>query len=133
MCDRFLERGAVARASRTTKNGRDNDLKIARLGVRRLPPVVAGVVTQPPQNEVPDLGDARAAAAQRVAEVANSMRTTDPRTAMLLGLAAWRFAALPESRAALLAAPAQPERDAFTDPGPGAAPNGSSSARDGSC
>ncbi|MFJ8719415.1 hypothetical protein ACIRD9_40635 [Streptomyces violaceus] len=56
MCDRFLERGAVARASRTTKNGRDNDLKIAGLGVRHLPPVVAGVVTQPPQDEVPDLG-----------------------------------------------------------------------------
>ncbi|MGW1792966.1 hypothetical protein ACWCO0_23005 [Streptomyces tubercidicus] len=56
MRDRFLERGAVAGASGTAKDGGDNDLKIAGLGVRRLPPVVAGVVTQPPQDEVPDLG-----------------------------------------------------------------------------
>ncbi|WP_327404520.1 hypothetical protein OG194_33600 [Streptomyces sp. NBC_01288] len=57
--------------------------------------------------------------ARRVAEVADSLRTTDPRTAQLLGLAAWRTAQLPETRRALLGALAQPETDSFTDPDPG--------------
>ncbi|MFG2781479.1 hypothetical protein ACGFY7_26990 [Streptomyces prunicolor] len=56
--------------------------------------------------------------ARRVAEVADSLRTTDPRTAQLLGLAAWRTAQLPETRRALLGALAQPETDSFTDPDP---------------
>ncbi|MET9832138.1 hypothetical protein ABZ078_23200 [Streptomyces sp. NPDC006385] len=57
-------------------------------------------------------------AARRTAGVADSLRTTDPRTAMLLGVAAWRVSQLPESRRALLGALAQPERDTFTDPAP---------------
>jgi WD40 repeat protein/transcriptional regulator with XRE-family HTH domain len=59
------------------------------------------------------------AAARRVAAVADSLRTTDPRAAMLLGAAAWRTSALPETRRALFDALAQPELDAFTDPTPG--------------
>ncbi|MDT0570544.1 hypothetical protein RM704_24270 [Streptomyces sp. DSM 3412] len=62
------------------------------------------------------------AAARRVAEVAESLRTTDPRTAQLLGVAAWRVAESPETRRALLGALAQPETDAFTDPTPGSDP-----------
>ncbi|WP_371661154.1 hypothetical protein [Streptomyces sp. NBC_00280] len=54
--------------------------------------------------------------ARRVAEVADGLRTTDPRTAMLLGVAAWRIAPLPEARRALLGSLAQPERATFTDP-----------------
>ncbi|MFE3856036.1 WD40 repeat domain-containing protein [Streptomyces griseorubiginosus] len=61
-------------------------------------------------------------AARRVAEVAGALRTTDPRTAMLLGVAAWRISPLPESRRALLGALSQPELSSFTDPAPGAAP-----------
>ncbi|WP_105968152.1 nSTAND1 domain-containing NTPase [Streptomyces geranii] len=61
--------------------------------------------------------------ARRVAEIAESLRTTDPRTAQLLGVAAWRIAPLPESRRALIGALAQPETDSFTD---SAAGNGSS-------
>ncbi|GAA3774293.1 WD40 repeat domain-containing protein [Streptomyces phyllanthi] len=57
-------------------------------------------------------------AARRVADVADSLRTTDPRTAMLLGAAAWDISPLPESRRALLGALAQPELDAFTGPLP---------------
>ncbi|MET7481151.1 hypothetical protein ABZT17_43495 [Streptomyces sp. NPDC005648] len=57
-------------------------------------------------------------AARRVADVADSLRTTDPHTAMLLGAAAWRISPLPESRRALLGALAQPELDAFTGPLP---------------
>ncbi|WP_372497392.1 WD40 repeat domain-containing protein [Streptomyces muensis] len=62
-------------------------------------------------------------AARRVAAVAEAMRTTDPRTAMLLGVAAWRTSDLPESRRALLGALAQPELGNFADPTPGAEPS----------
>ncbi|MCF1598728.1 nSTAND1 domain-containing NTPase [Streptomyces muensis] len=58
-------------------------------------------------------------AARRIASVADSLRTTDPRAAMLLGVAAWRVSPLPESRRALVGALAQPERDTFSDPAPG--------------
>ncbi|MFE6620049.1 hypothetical protein [Streptomyces sp. NPDC057740] len=61
-------------------------------------------------------------AARRIASVADGLRTTDPRTAMLLGVAAWRVSALPESRRALLGSLAQPEQDAFTDPTSGTVP-----------
>lgn len=61
-------------------------------------------------------------AARRVAAVAEALRTTDPRTAMLLGVAAWRMSPLPESRRALLGALAQPELGNFTDPAPGDEP-----------
>ncbi|MDW4904784.1 hypothetical protein RB628_05345 [Streptomyces sp. ADMS] len=61
-------------------------------------------------------------AARRVAEVADAMRTTDPRTAMLLGVAAWRIAPLPEARRALLGSLAQSEHAVFTDPAPGDGP-----------
>jgi len=60
--------------------------------------------------------EAAKAAARRLATVAGSLRSTDPRTAALLRVAAWRIAPLTESRSALLGALAQPERDAFTDP-----------------
>ncbi|MER6711306.1 helix-turn-helix domain-containing protein [Streptomyces sp. NPDC000877] len=56
------------------------------------------------------------ATARRIATVAGSLRSTDPRTAALLSVAAWRLAPLTESRSALLGALARPERDAFTDP-----------------
>ncbi|MFE7764689.1 WD40 repeat domain-containing protein, partial [Streptomyces sp. NPDC057438] len=61
-------------------------------------------------------------AARRVAAVAEALRTTDPRTAMLLGVAAWRTSPLPESRRALLGALAQRELGTFTDPAPGDGP-----------
>ncbi|MEV5435136.1 helix-turn-helix domain-containing protein [Streptomyces sp. NPDC052682] len=61
-------------------------------------------------------------AARRVAAVADALRTTDPRTAMLLGVAAWRLSPLPESRRALLGALAQSELGTFTDPAPGDTP-----------
>nr|WP_234381994.1 hypothetical protein [Streptomyces dysideae] len=67
------------------------------------------------QNRAGDR-EAAKAAARRIASVAGSLRSTDPRTAALLGVAAWRIAPLTESRSALLGALAQPERDAFTDP-----------------
>ncbi|MEU6381615.1 hypothetical protein [Streptomyces sp. NPDC046909] len=63
------------------------------------------------------------AAARRVAGVADALRTTDPRTAMALSVAAWRLAPLSESHRALLASEIQPLRDTFTDPAPGDGPD----------
>ncbi|MGW2288693.1 nSTAND1 domain-containing NTPase [Streptomyces phaeochromogenes] len=60
--------------------------------------------------------EAAKAAARRIASVADSLRSTDPRTAALLGVAAWKIAPLTESRSALLGALDQTERDAFVDP-----------------
>ncbi|WP_329219251.1 hypothetical protein OG352_22410 [Streptomyces sp. NBC_01485] len=57
--------------------------------------------------------------ARRIAAVADGLRTTDPRAALLLGAASWRIAELPETRRALLGSLAQPEPDAFTDPSSG--------------
>ncbi|WP_432190107.1 hypothetical protein [Streptomyces sp. Tue6028] len=56
------------------------------------------------------------AEARRVAAFADTLRPTDPRTAMRLALAAWRTADLPETREALRAAAGQSEQDAFTQP-----------------
>lgn len=61
-------------------------------------------------------------AARRVADIADAMRTTDPRTAMLLGVAAWRISPLPEARRALLGSLAQAEHAVFTDPAAGDGP-----------
>ncbi|MBE8471341.1 nSTAND1 domain-containing NTPase [Streptomyces justiciae] len=61
-------------------------------------------------------------AARRLADVADSLRTTDPRIARLLGVAAWRVDELPETRRALLGSLAQPELDTFTDRAPGETP-----------
>ncbi|QOV33213.1 hypothetical protein IM697_23485 [Streptomyces ferrugineus] len=61
-------------------------------------------------------------AARRIAAIADALRTTDPRTAQLLGAAAWRVAELPETRRALLGSLDQPELDAFSDPAPGDGP-----------
>ncbi|MEX3103775.1 WD40 repeat domain-containing protein [Streptomyces sp. ST1015] len=60
--------------------------------------------------------------ARRIAAVADSLRTTDPRTAQLLGVAAWRVSELPETRRALLGSLGQREGDAFSDPAPGDTP-----------
>lgn len=56
------------------------------------------------------------AEARRVVGVADSLRLSDPQTAMRLSLAAWHIADLPETRSALLATAAQKEQDVFTDP-----------------
>lgn len=60
--------------------------------------------------------EAAKAAARRLATVSENLRSTDPRTAALLSVAAWRLAPLTESRSALLESLSRPERDAYTDP-----------------
>ncbi|MGQ4404095.1 hypothetical protein ACN6K4_005700 [Streptomyces hayashii] len=57
--------------------------------------------------------------ARRIAAVADALRTTDPRTAQLLGVAAWQVSELPETRRALLGSLGQQELDTFSDPAPG--------------
>ncbi|MFE7274204.1 hypothetical protein [Streptomyces sp. NPDC057623] len=107
---RDAEHRAVARAARRSR------LLLTTLSVVVAVAVAVGLVA---------VTQARAgqrqrteAAARRAAAVADSLRSTDPRTAMGLSAAAWRLAALPESRRALLGALAQPELDTFADPGP---------------
>ncbi|MDX3636331.1 hypothetical protein PV728_40135 [Streptomyces europaeiscabiei] len=57
--------------------------------------------------------------ARRIAAVADGLRATDPRAALLLGAASWRIAPLPETRRALLGSLTQPELDSFSDPASG--------------
>ncbi|WTZ37814.1 hypothetical protein OG241_02850 [Streptomyces sp. NBC_01390] len=61
-------------------------------------------------------------AARRVASAADGLRTTDPRTALLLSAASWRIARLPETHRALLGSLSQPRTDTFTDPAAGDTP-----------
>ncbi|MGW4778414.1 protein kinase domain-containing protein [Streptomyces filamentosus] len=56
------------------------------------------------------------ATARTIAQSAETLRGSDPVPAMLLGLAAWRTARVPETRAALIAAAAQRERQVTNMP-----------------
>ncbi|EPH44224.1 hypothetical protein ABT390_09700 [Streptomyces aurantiacus] len=56
------------------------------------------------------------AEAQRVAAVAEKARSSDPRLAMRLSVAAWRIADTAETRSAVLGAVGQKERDVFAVP-----------------
>ncbi|MEI5097589.1 WD40 repeat domain-containing protein [Streptomyces sp. PmtG] len=74
------------------------------------------------QNRV---SDRRAAEAQarRVAGIAQTLRVSDPRTAMRLAVAAWRIADLPETREAVRTAGTQREAAAVAGFTAGEAPN----------
>ncbi|MEU0190988.1 hypothetical protein ABZ250_14155 [Streptomyces afghaniensis] len=102
------ERRAAARIARRSR------LLFTSLSVVLVVALVAGLAAWQQHR---DIERQRAdTAARRVAAVADALRTTDPRTAMLLSVAAWDVSPLPESRRALLGALAQPEEDTFTDP-----------------
>ncbi|MEU1318628.1 nSTAND1 domain-containing NTPase [Streptomyces tibetensis] len=105
---RDTEREAEARSARRTRS-----LTVG-LSVLLVLALTAGLVAWQ-RNQVSQ-EEAAKATARRLATVAGTLRSTDPRTAALLGVAAWRISPLTESRSALLGALAQPERDAFTDP-----------------
>ncbi|MFJ8332893.1 helix-turn-helix domain-containing protein [Streptomyces sp. NPDC094437] len=111
---RDAEHRATAQAARRART------LISTLSAVLVVALVAGVVAwdQHQESRRKSTDDA----ARRVAEVADALRTTDPRTAQLLGVAAWRVSELPETRRALLGALAQPETDSFTDPAPGDSP-----------
>ncbi|MCC9706685.1 hypothetical protein E4N62_16235 [Streptomyces sp. MNU76] len=111
---REAERRAAARSTRRARAG------MGVLAAVLVVALVAGLAawTQGRDNERRRIDDA----ARRVAAVADGLRTTDPRTAQLLGVAAWRVAELPETRRALLGSLGQQELDTFSDQAPGDGP-----------
>ncbi|MEU5162237.1 hypothetical protein AB0G74_21880 [Streptomyces sp. NPDC020875] len=106
----FLTASLTAR----TRVRRRSRLRLAVLCALLATALVAGLVTlqQRQDAERRRIEDE----ARRVAGVAESLRRSDPVTAMRLGLAARRIADTPETRSALLGAAAQPDTAAFTDP-----------------
>ncbi|MFE2931944.1 helix-turn-helix domain-containing protein [Streptomyces sp. NPDC059278] len=106
----FLNTGLAART-------RDRRLRRARTGalcVLLVLALTAGLTVW--QQNRADERRRIEAEARRIAGVADSMRQSDPVTAMRLGLASWRIARLPETRAALMSAMAQPEQASFDVP-----------------
>ncbi|MET8825136.1 hypothetical protein ABZX40_12215 [Streptomyces sp. NPDC004610] len=101
-------RRAATRAARRTR------ALLAGLAALLCLAAVAGL-TAWRQNEVGDRRQ-RETEARRVAALAETLRTGEPRTAMRLALASWHLADLPETRRALRAAAAQSDQDAFTRP-----------------
>ncbi|MFF7446002.1 MULTISPECIES: helix-turn-helix domain-containing protein [unclassified Streptomyces] len=75
---------------------------------------VAGVIAW--QQSESEKRERLQAEARRIAALAESLRASDPVTAMRLSIASWTLADLPESRSALMSAAVQKEQDAFTDP-----------------
>ncbi|TMR25418.1 hypothetical protein ETD86_00770 [Nonomuraea turkmeniaca] len=78
--------------------------------------VSMSVVSVQGQNDL--RGQLIEANARAVAARAEALRTSDPRTAMRLSVAAWRMSPVFEARAALQASLVQPELGVFTDPAP---------------
>ncbi|MEU5159112.1 hypothetical protein AB0G74_05800 [Streptomyces sp. NPDC020875] len=107
---RDREARAAVRAARRLRG------LIAALSVLLCLAAVAGVVAWQ-QSRVSERR-ADESAARLLAAVADARRTTDPRSAMRLSVAAWRLAETPETRDALFAAAAQPFTDVFTAPIP---------------
>ncbi|MFJ5291494.1 hypothetical protein [Streptomyces sp. NPDC088348] len=102
---------ALRTAARTTRRLRGLTVTLA---VLLCVAVVAGL-TAGRQSRIAARNAARSEA-RRVASVAAALRTTDPRAAMRLSLAAWRIADLPETRSALYGAAAQRDLDVFGGP-----------------
>ncbi|MEV4565663.1 protein kinase [Nonomuraea sp. NPDC049419] len=76
--------------------------------------VTMTVVTVQGQNDL--RGRLLEAGARAVAARAEALRTSDPRAAMRLSVAAWRMSPIFEARAALQSSLVQPELGVFTDP-----------------
>ncbi|MEH0516932.1 MULTISPECIES: NACHT and WD repeat domain-containing protein [unclassified Streptomyces] len=106
----FLTASLAARA----RDRRQRHTRTAALSVLVVLSLVAAL-TAWQQNRSGERGR-QEAEARRVAAVADSLRPSDPQTAMRLSLAAWQVADLPETRSALLAAASEQEQDVFTDP-----------------
>ncbi|WP_436949845.1 nSTAND1 domain-containing NTPase [Streptomyces sp. SudanB52_2052] len=98
-------------ATRTTRR-----LRRLRVGLSLMMALacVAGVIAW--QQSESEKRERLHAEARRIAALAESLRATDPVTAMRLSIASWALADLPESRSALMSAAVQKEQDVFTDP-----------------
>ncbi|MFD4988283.1 protein kinase [Streptomyces sp. NPDC058374] len=101
---RFL---AAARDEETRAARRRRRLLSGLAGVSALALLAGGVAWT--QNQQAELRRTQATA-RAVAQSAESLRSTDPTAAMLLGLASWRIAEVPEARGALNTAALQLER-----------------------
>lgn len=106
---------AGARAARRTR------ALLSGLAVLLCLAAVAGVAAWQ-QNRDGELQRAEVEA-RRIVGVAQTLRLSDPVTAMRLSLAAWRVADLPETREAVRTAGAWQEQDSFSGLDEGTAPN----------
>ncbi|MFI5640864.1 protein kinase [Streptomyces goshikiensis] len=99
---------AAAHARRRTRRLRAGGAALLALAL------VAGLVAWQQKR----IGDERGreASARDIASIADSLRTSDPETAALLSVAAWRVAPVGEARAALYGALGQDERKVATNP-----------------
>ncbi|MFJ1595109.1 hypothetical protein ACIOD0_33460 [Kitasatospora albolonga] len=100
------ERRTAVRTARTLRG------LVAALSVLLCLAVVAGL-TAWQQSRTADRR-ATEAEARRIAAVADTLRRSDPRTALRLSVAAWRIADVPETREALYGAAAQRDQDLLT-------------------
>ncbi|MFI6507944.1 WD40 repeat domain-containing serine/threonine protein kinase [Streptosporangium sp. NPDC050855] len=116
----FLEAGAAL----TRRRARRNRALSATLAVLLVVALAAGALAVQ-QSRV---ADARStviasqrdeATAARLAATADTLRVAEPVTAMLLSVAAWRLAPVPEARASLAGSLVQRETATFRDPDPG--------------
>ncbi|GAA3069955.1 hypothetical protein GCM10020254_12190 [Streptomyces goshikiensis] len=99
---------AAAHARRRTRRLRAGGAALLALAL------VAGLVAWQ-QKRIGDERE-REASARSIASIADSLRTSDPETAALLSVAAWRVAPVGEARAALYGALGQDERKVATNP-----------------
>ncbi|MFE2296085.1 hypothetical protein [Streptomyces sp. NPDC059452] len=100
------ERRTAVRTARTLRG------LVAALSVLLCLAVVAGLTAW--QQSRTAERRATEAEARRVAAVADTLRRSDPRTALRLSVAAWRIADVPETREALYGAAAQRDQDLLT-------------------
>lgn len=105
---RAEERRTAARAARRQR------AFLVSLSMLTVVALVVGVIAWQ-QNAESDHQRVQAAA-RRAATVAEGLRSSDPRTAMRLSVAAWHLSHTPETRSVLLGALAQDERDSLTLP-----------------
>ncbi len=104
-------------ATRTTRRARR---LVAALSATLAVALIAGLVAW--QQHQTSRQEATDTTARRVAEVAYGMRTTDPRTAMLLSVAAWRIALSPKPVRLCSAPQPKPNWTPSPTPGPAAEP-----------
>ncbi|MET8138157.1 hypothetical protein ABZV24_40780 [Streptomyces sp. NPDC005251] len=113
----FLTAGLRAReqerrtATRTARRFRGLAAALSVLVVLAL---VAGLIAW--RQSLADERQRVLAEARRIASVADSLRSSDPVTAMRLSVAAWRVADTPETRSALVGAMEQQQQDLFRIP-----------------
>jgi WD40 repeat protein len=113
----FLDAGLEAREREqraTLRSARRLRWLLASVSVLAVLAVLAGLLGWQ-QSRAADAERVRTEA-RRLAAVADTLRLSDPATAMKLSVAAWKIADLPETRSALLAVAAQLPRDAFRVP-----------------